>query len=51
MGIFSAPVSRDEPFYHEMITRPMDLGTVSARLCRGYYKTLGGAGARSEHRV
>lgn len=43
MGMFSAPVPREEPFYHELITRPMDLGTISSRLSRGHYKTLGGS--------
>ena len=43
MAMFSDPVPRGETYYHEIITRPMDLGTISARLSRGHYKTLGGS--------
>lgn len=46
LAMFSSPVPREEPFYHEVVTRPMDLGTVSAHLSRGKYKTLGGWGSK-----
>ena len=48
MALFAAPVPREEPFYHEVIRRPMDLGTITTRLSRGHFKSLG---ARSSQQV
>lgn len=31
------PVERDIPYYHLVVKRPMDLGTVKERLLSGYY--------------
>ena len=51
MSMFAEPVPAGEPFYHQMIRRPMDLGTISGRLSRGHYKTLGkGRPAPPAHR-
>ena len=40
-AFFTEPVPDDVPLYHEVIERPMDLGTVSAALAEGAYSSLG----------
>lgn len=37
---FREPVPRGIPFYHDIVKRPMDLGTVARQLERGMYQTL-----------
>ncbi|CAA6655859.1 unnamed protein product [Spirodela intermedia] len=40
-GVFSEPVDPTElPDYHDVITHPMDFGTVRKRLSSGYYSNL-----------
>jgi Bromodomain len=48
-AIFGSPVGPEAPGYRRVVKRPMDLGTVAAKLQAGGYATTGAATCACSH--